>query len=68
MKVKAYILFFLGILCFMFIGVGYIVSYTNQASMEIFNLESRILIIGLLLVLPVVGFLMIIKGLKLLNS
>jgi len=52
----------------MFIGVGYIVSYTNQASMEIFNLESRILIIGLLLVLPVVGFLMIIKGLKLLNS
>ncbi len=68
MKYKAYILCLLGCLCIMFIGVGYIVSYTDNASLELFDIESRLVIVALLIILPLAGFLLIKKGIKMLNS
>jgi hypothetical protein len=52
----------------MFIGVGYIVSYTDNASLELFDIESRLVIVALLIILPLAGFLLIKKGIKMLNS
>jgi uncharacterized membrane protein len=68
MKIKAYVLLILGCLCFMFIGLGYMVSYIDNSTFTFFNIESRLILVALLIVIPFLGYFMIKKGLKILSN
>jgi hypothetical protein len=62
-KTKAYVSFGIATLCILLSGLGYMVSYIDDAYVEWFNISNRMLIIAILIFLPVIAYFLIKKGL-----